>query len=154
MKQIEKLIALYKPQVITQHKDISDLCSWLIGHLDIEEFPFTEFSNSFINQLNFSAVNAITNQKLKLTAEQFQFVSYRLLPTEKNRAYNAALKSTGEKYIYVIFERNTGYISTNSAQLQLELSVEQGVSQYDYDNDTDMFLYYITCLDRLKKEEY
>ena len=77
-----------------------------------------------------------------------------MLPTEKNRAYNAALKSTGEKYIYVIFERNTGYISTNSAQLQLELSVEQGVSQYDYDNDTDMFLYYITCLDRLKKEEY
>lgn len=154
MKQVKNLIALYKPQIIPQHKDVSDLCSWLNSHLDIEEFPFTEFSNSFINQLNFSAVNAITNQKLKLTAEQFQFVSYRLLPTEKNRVYNASLGNTGEKYIYVIFERNTGYISTNNALLQLELSVEQGVSQYDYDNNTDIFLYYITCLERLKKKEY
>ena len=135
MKQIEKLIALYKPQVIPQHKDVSDLCSWLNGHLDIEEFPFTEFSNSFINQLNFSAVNAITNQKLKLTAEQFQFVSYRLLPTEKNRAYNAALKSTGEKYIYVIFERNTGYISTNLSLIHICNWISYCFSQLDSIND-------------------
>ena len=154
MKQFENLIALYKPQIIPQHKDISDLYNWLNNRLDIEEVPLTEFSNSFIKQLNFSAANAITNKELKLKTDQFQFVSYRLLPTDKNYVYNAILRQTGEKYIYVIFERNTGYISTNNAQLHLELSVEQGVRQYDYDNDTDMLLYYITCVDRLKKKEY
>lgn len=154
MEQFENLIALYKPQIIPQQKNILELHGWLSSHFNIEEFPLTEFSNSFIKQLYFSVANAITNEKLRLKAEQFQFVSYRLLPTDKNCVYNAVLHKIGEKYIYVIFEKNTGYISTNNAQLHLELSVEQGVSQYDYDNNTDIFLYYITCIDRLQKKEY
>lgn len=154
MERFENIIAFYKSQIIPQYKDIVALRSWLNKHLDIEEVPLTEFSNSFIKQLNFSATNAITNKELKLKAEQFQFVSYRLLPTDKNYVYNAVLSKTREKYIYVIIERNTGYISTNNAQLHLELTIEQGVSQYDYDNNTDMLLYYITCVDRLHKKEY
>lgn len=154
MKQLDALISLYKPQISPKQKTISELCAWLNSRLDIDELPLSKFSNSFIKQISQSAIKAITNAELNLTAEQLQFVSYRLLPSEKNSVYNEALCGTSERYIYVIFEENTGYILTNNSQLHLELSVEQGISQYDYDNTTSRFLYYISCIDRLAKKEY
>lgn len=154
MKQLDALISLYKPQIKPKQKSISELYAWLNNHLDIDEFPLTEFSNSFVKQLKLSAAKAITNAELNLAVEQLQFVAYRLLLSEKNSAYNEVLCESKAKFIYVIFEKRTGYISTNNSQLLLELSVEQGISQYDYDNTTSRFLYYITCVDRLAKKEY
>lgn len=154
MKQLDALISLYKPQITPKQKSISELYAWLNNHLDIDELPLSEFSDSFLKQLKLSATKAITNAELNLTAEQLQFVSYRLLPSERNSTYNEVLCESNAKFTYVIFEKNTGYISTNNSQLLLELSVEQGISQYDYDNTTSRFLYYITCVDRLAKKEY
>ena len=71
MEQFENLIALYNPQIIPQQKNILELHGWLSSHFNIEEFPLTEFSNSFIKQLYFSVANAITNEKLRLKPSNF-----------------------------------------------------------------------------------
>ena len=154
MKQLQNLIALYKPQIIPQQKSISDLQTWLQKRFDVEEIPLSEFSDAFWKQLTFSATNAITNRRFKITNDKLNFIAYRLPLTEKNKAFLNGTRNVKDQFIYVIFESNTGFISTNHAHLHLELSVEQGISQYDYDNDTEMLIYYITCMDKLQKKEY
>ena len=70
MKQLQNLIALYKPQIIPQQKSISDLQTWLQKRFDVEKIPLSEFSDAFLKQLTFSATNAITNSKLKIAADR------------------------------------------------------------------------------------
>lgn len=91
---------------------------------------------------------------LQLSVGDFLFVAYKALHTEKNRDYNSILQNTNEKFVHVVFEKKTGYILTNNSKLHLELSIFKGVTQYDYDNNTDRLLEYVTCIDMLKKHEY
>jgi len=154
MKQSENLLAHYKPTITPQYKSVEDMQKWLESHLDVEEISLTEFSDAFIEHLNYNSTNAITNSDLQLTAEDFLFVAYRIMHTEKNKEYNADLQKTNDNYIHVIFEKKTECFFTNNSKLFLELSIEQGISQYDYENDTIRLLHYVSCIDRLAKFEY
>lgn len=154
MERFENLLATYKTQIIPRRKDFFELQNWIVQNLDVEEMPLTDFSNAFIKQLILSAKNAITNSECQLSESQFQFISYRLKKTAKNCIYNADLRNSGNTFIYIIVERNTGFISTNNAKLHLELTVEQGISQIDYDSNSDYLLYYVRCIERLLKNEY
>lgn len=56
--------------------------------------------------------------------------------------------------IYVVFEKGTGYIRSNNNKLLLELFLERGVSQYDFDNDTNWLRSYLFYLESYSNGEY
>ena len=143
----------YKPMISPKEKNFEELHHWLEVKVDIEEIPLSAFTTAFIKHLDFNAENAITNAA-QLKAADFIFTAYKLLPTKKNETYNAKLNGKKEKFIYVILEEKTGYILTNNAKLHLELTIEKGISQNDYDHDTARLMEYISCIEHLEKKEY
>jgi hypothetical protein len=151
----EKLLLKYKSAIIPQ-KTFEEIQIWLKNKYDVEEISLSEFTSTFIKHMKFNALHAITNKTQQLTPDDFKFVAYKLLDTEKNKFYNNILFIDGftEKIVYIILERKTGYNLVNHSKIQLELTIAQGISQYDYENDTDVLLNYISCMDRLDKKEY
>ncbi len=76
------------------------------------------------------------NQESKAGPDNLEFLCYKLEKTPRNEAYNQVLPAIHQEFIYVVMEKKTGYILSNSNKLFLELSLLQGVSQTDIDNDT------------------
>ena len=152
MKQREEVISNENSQVSPGFKSFEETLKWLSEKVDIIEIPLSSFTNFFLESQKFNAINAITNNNLHLSSEDFEFIAYKLLSTSKNEAYNEKLED--EKFVYILFELRTRYVISNSAKLQLEIVIQQGIGQYDYENNTEYLLYYISCIDRLKNKEY
>ena len=150
----DRLIAEYKPKIIPKSKNIMELQKWLECNVAVERMSVTDFTPAFINHLYYNVVHSHRNEELQLSEEDFDFIAYRLCPVESNAEYAKALKATHEKYIYVVFETKTDFILSNSSKLFLELMIQCGVSQYDYDNNTLRLLEYVSCLNRYEKKEY
>ena len=135
MKQRYEFIRNYKSQIIPGFKSFEETLKWLSEKVDIIEIPLSSFTNFFLESQKFNAINAITNNNLHLSSEDFGFIA-------------------DGKFVYILFELRTRYVISNSAKLQLEIVIQQGIGQYDYENNTEYLLYYISCIDRLKNKEY
>lgn len=94
----------------------------------------------------------------KLTTDDLNFVAYKILKNPKSNSYYqydyAHFIVQGDDFIFVVFETTTGVIQSNSSKLMLELHIEQGVSQYDYDNETSLFINYLASLDQYANGDY
>ncbi|MDL2235961.1 hypothetical protein LJC07_07460 [Christensenellaceae bacterium OttesenSCG-928-L17] len=146
------LLKKYKPAIKPNKKTVAELIRWLGVHYDIIALPLSEFSNAFHSELNNNVKNSIANYPLQLTNEEFDFVAYKLPETEKN--IQRGIKRDWHERVYVIFEKKTGYLSCNNARVFLELRIEQGVGQADYDNNSIFLKDYINCMEHMRKEEY
>ena len=93
-----------------------------------------------------------------LTTDDLNFVTYKILKNPKSNSYYqynyAHLSVQGDDFIFVIFETRTGVIHCNSSKLMLELHIEQGISQFDYDNETILLIDYLSSLDQYSNGEY
>ncbi|NCE65235.1 hypothetical protein D1159_11770 [Pseudoflavonifractor sp. 524-17] len=139
-------------QAVFPQKDIAELLEWLQEKYVVSEIKLADFSKSFGKHLVYNAVHAVTNQKLMLEERELQFICYRVEKAAHNSEYDYILESTYGEYIYVIIEKNTGYILSNCNKLYLELVIARGVTKEDIDNNTMYMQYYLDCL-RLRQEE-
>lgn len=112
-------------QIISPPKKIDDLIVWLRKNTIVTEIDLSSFSKPFLISLFNNAVNAITNQKSMANKEDLEFVCFKV----EDRKYEYVLEVTHEEFIYVIIERKTGYILSNSNRLYLELVLTLGVTQ-------------------------
>lgn len=156
MTSKENMVSKLKHSVISGKKTPSDLADWIKTKFDVKLISFSKFSDAFFSSIKFNALHAITNKYLCLSEGDFEFVLYQIIENEKSNVYYDSfdLRNAGEEFIFIILERKTGYVFTNHNKLQLELVMEQGISQYDYDNETDVFVNYLSCIDRINKGEY
>ena len=97
MKQRYEFIRNYKSQIIPGFKSFEETLKWLSEKVDIIEIPLSSFTNFFLESQKFNAINAITNNNLHLSSEDFEFIAYKLLSTSKNEAYNEKLED--EKFV-------------------------------------------------------
>ena len=93
----------------------------------------------------YNAVNAITNQRVQADQNELEFVCYKLEKVADNKKYNYALRTSHGSFVYVIFEKKTGYILSNSSRLHLELVLAQGVTQEDINENSFYMQYYVFC---------
>lgn len=108
-------------EVVTPQKDVNQLSAWLHEHAVVTPISLSAFSKSFIEHLAYNAVNAITNQRVQADQNELEFVCYKLEKVADNKKYNYALRTSHGSFVYVIFEKKTGYILSNSSRLHLEL---------------------------------
>ena len=132
-------------EVVTPKKDVNQLSSWLHEHAVVTPISLSAFSKSFIEHLAYNAVNAITNQRVQADQNELEFVCYKLEKVADNKKYNYALSTSHESFVYVIFEKKTGYILSNSSRLHLELVLAQGVTQEDINENSFYMQYYVFC---------
>ena len=152
MKKLPGVKTFIQPGI----KPIDALCAWLEDAYDAELITMNEFSDHLAKMMRFNAFHTEANKALQVAEDDMQFIPYRLRETAKN----AVLFETSSSYlnyggyVYVIIEVKTGYIFCNHNKLFLELVIEQGVSQFDYDNETLMLRWYLDCMERLALGKY
>ena len=91
-------------------------------------------------------------QCTKLSSQQLKFRLYHLRNTDQNAPYYNIPDS--DSYIYVVFEQETGYMVSNCAKLQWELTIARGVSDFDIEHRTIRFLEYQASISHLNLKEY
>ena len=99
---------------------------------DIEEVKLTDFSDAFAKMLNYNALNCLLNNGAITDSSQLKFHLYHLRNTDQNAPYYNIPDS--DSYIYVVFEQETGYMVSNCAKLQWELTIARGVSDFDIEH--------------------
>lgn len=106
-----------------------------------------------LRHIAYNIVHCLRNNQLKLTADKLKFVVYKLVRNDKSILYYQ------NDYVHVggreddFFETKTGSVYSNSNKLQLELFIKQGISKYDYDNETSMLIFYLSYLDQYCNEK-
>ena len=108
---------------------VGELQEWLNKKADIEEVKLTDFSDAFAKMLNYNALNCLLNNGAITDSTQLKFRLYHLRNTDQNAPYYNIPDS--DSYIYVVFEQETGYMVSNCAKLQWELTIARGVSDFD-----------------------
>lgn len=103
--------------------------------------------------------SAAVAKESKLTTDDLNFVAYKIIKNPKSNSYYQydyahLFDFQEDNFIFVVFETKTGVIHSNSGKLLLELHIKQGVSQYDYDNETVLFIDYLSSLEHYSNGEY
>lgn len=82
------------------------------------------------------------------STNDLEWAAYELENNRENeKYYNDILMELPGETIIVVFEKKTGWITSNCQLLLLELFVERGVSKFDYDNETGNFNCYLIYMD-------
>lgn len=147
----------YEYKITPGEKSVEELIDFLKGKVDIAESAITELFKSIFEHIIQNAVHGILNQK-NLTANELNFIVYKVLKNNRSNSYYQShvriVDHCEDATIYVVFEKRTGSIYSNNNKLFLELSIERGVSQYDFDNDTSLLKGYLFYVDSYFKGEY
>ncbi|MFR9099102.1 MAG: hypothetical protein ACLVI9_04765 [Anaerostipes hadrus] len=78
--------------------------------------------------------------------ENIKFYAYRVEDSTASKRYYQEMDDDEKIYVYI--EEISRYIESNSSGLFTELELYKGISQYDYDNNTDKLIEYLThCKD-------
>lgn len=83
---------------------------------------------------------------IKLEEKDLEIQILTIKENKKSKEYY--LKMDDNEQIYVIFEKNTGYIESNCNLLFLELYIERGINVDDYNSENDFckaYLSYLEC---------
>ncbi|MDR3586982.1 MAG: hypothetical protein P4L59_16970 [Desulfosporosinus sp.] len=159
-KSNNKLWEKYKHKIVPGEKSTEELINFLKDKVDVVEIDTTEFSRFFMERHIINIVHCVRNQELKLTANDLNIIAFNIIKDNRSNSYYQCrpVQRIANKHkndmIYVVFEKRTGYIHSNSNKLLLELFIERGISQYDYDNDTNLLHSYLFYLDSYSKGEY
>lgn len=88
-----------------------------------------------------------------ITEINYDYLFYQIKRTDVSDEYFRKWEND-VKYIYLVIEKNTEYIFTQSSELRYELLLYRGVSDYDINNNTIEFQSYLSLLtmkDDIKK---
>ena len=81
-----------------------------------------------------------------ISPENIKFHAYRVEDSTASKEYYQEMDD--EEKIYIYIDETSGYIESNCSGLFTELAPYKGISQYDYDNNTDKLIEYLThCKD-------
>lgn len=159
MNKREYLLKKYKSKIIPGEKSIQELIDFLKQKADITEISATDLEKSIMWHIMFNVIHSLRNQQFNLTADELDFAAYKLTKNAKNDLYYQSSHThiyddEEDDIIYVVFEIKTGCIHSNSNKLLLELFIEQGVSESDYQHQTIVLDAYLTYLDWYSNGQY
>lgn len=147
-------IASLYAEAISTRKDVCHLIDWLKANADVEEIDYeSSFFRSFKKYAPINVKNSIANLRSNVPPEEYEFVAFKLLDTERNREYNITLADTHSPYTYVYFELKTGYFDSSSCKLAMELTIEQGLDD-DADENSPEYMHYAATVRLYNAHEF
>lgn len=131
-------VQMFKEFVPIGPKRICELVELLKGHVDIIQIESHDLPGHVVQSAYYNAAHSALNAVLRFLPDNMSFLMFQVVQNDKSKRYFAEL-TQDTKTIYVIFENNTGYITSNSDLLFIELELARGVSQEDYDAEGIQF---------------
>ena len=145
---------IYIPQIISPRKSSEELEIHLKNKVKCSSSDVPDKKSFFMKAMTESVLYSILNED-GYKEEDLEFVYYLVEHNEETEHYYEEMLS-GQvpiKYepIYVLFEKKTGYITSNSQMLLLELFIEQGIDEEDLESESIHAISYLSFIDRYKE---
>lgn len=142
-KYVKSLIKKYKNPSIIGEKSIEEVIAYLKQKFVIKDIT-QKISDIEIKRFKFNIVHSLDGENI--SPENIKFYAYRVEDSTASKEYYQEMDD--EEKIYVYIDETSGYIESNCSGLFTELAFYKGISQYDYDNNTDKLIEYLThCKD-------
>lgn len=142
-KYVKTLIKKYKNPSIIGEKSIEEVIAYLKQKFVIKDIT-QKISDIEIKRFKFNIVHSLDGENI--SPENIKFHAYRVEDSTASKKYYKEMDD--EEKIYVYIDEASGYIESNCSGLFTELALYKGISQYDYDNNTDKLIEYLThCKD-------
>ena len=142
-KYVKSLIKKYKNPSIIGEKSIEEVIAYLKQKFVIKDIT-QKISDIEIKRFKFNIVHSLDGENI--SPENIKFYAYRVEDSTASKEYYQEMDD--EEKIYVYIDETSGYIESNCSRLFTELALYKGISQYDYDNNTDKLIEYLThCKD-------
>ena len=142
-KYVKSLIKKYKNPSIIGEKSIEEVIAYLKQKFVIKDIT-QKISDIEIKRFKFNIVHSLDGENI--SPENIKFFAYRVEDSTASKEYYQEMDD--EEKIYVYIDETSGYIESNCSGLFTELALYKGISQYDYDNNTDKLIEYLThCKD-------
>ena len=140
---VKTLIKKYKNPSIIGEKSIEEVIAYLKQKFVIKDIT-QKISDIEIKRFKFNIVHSLDGENI--SPENIKFYAYRVEDSTASKEYYQEMDD--EEKIYVYIDETSGYIESNCSGLFTELARYKGISQYDYDNNTDKLIEYLThCKD-------
>jgi len=134
----DEQVSMFKSAIPIGVKSTSELIELLKAKVDIKEITQNDLFGYTMKAAIFNANHCILNESLQISPNDMSFIIFRVIQNEKSILYYNDTPPE-EKFVYAIFEIHTGYTTSNSNQLFLDLELARGVSQQEYDTEGDQF---------------
>ena len=142
-KYVKTLIKKYKNPSIIGEKSIEEVIAYLKQKFVIKDIT-QKISDIEIKRFKFNIVHSLDGENI--SPENIKFHAYHVEDSTASKEYYQEMDD--EEKIYVYIDETSGYIESNCSGLFTELALYKGISQYDYDNNTDKLIEYLThCKD-------
>ena len=138
-KYVKSLIKKYKNPSIIGEKSIEEVIAYLKQKFVIKDIT-QKISDIEIKRFKFNIVHSLDGENI--SPENIKFYAYRVEDSTASKEYYQEMDD--EEKIYVYIDETSGYIESNCSGLFTELALYKGISQYDYDNNTDKLIEYLT----------
>ena len=141
----EFLIKEYKHKITPVEKELSasELAEYFTSVLDVERITLAEVPERF---LAYNFENAYVNPE-RIPLEDGIWHAYKVLHNHKSDLYYKESLVQHSPYLWFICEEKTGYYTSNSQLLFLEMELKHGVSVTDYVNETNWLFNYLEHYD-------
>lgn len=159
-KYKQELIDKYKHLVKPGKKTIDELTEFLIKKASAIQIDFSSLLDITRKGLIMGITPHIEERNLNLKVDDLNFLVFILPHNGQDSTYYqypyrpTSIDGYGDDLICIILERNTDYISCNCSRLFLDVVLERGISEYDYDNDTIELLIYLSRIEELENKWY
>lgn len=142
-KYVKRLIKKYKNPSIIGEKSIEEVIDYLKQKFVIKDIT-QNISDIEMKICRFNIMHSLDGENI--LPENIKFYAYRVEDSTESKRYYQEMDDDEKIYVYI--EEISRYIESNSSGLFTELELYKGISQYDYDNNTDKLIEYLThCKD-------
>ena len=142
-KYVKRLIKKYKNPSIIGEKSIEEVIDYLKQKFVIKDIT-QNISDIEMKICRFNIMHSLDGENI--LPENIKFYAYRVEDSTASKRYYQEMDDDEKIYVYI--EEISRYIEPNSSGLFTELELYKGISQYDYDNNTDKLIEYLThCKD-------
>lgn len=142
-KYVKRLIKKYKNPSIIGEKSIEEVIDYLKQKFVIKDIT-QNISDIEMKICRFNIMHSLDGENI--LPENIKFYAYRVEDSTASKRYYQEMDDDEKIYVYI--EKISRYIESNSSGLFTELELYKGISQYDYDNNTDKLIEYLThCKD-------
>lgn len=134
----DEQVKMFKSSIPIGPKSVAELVSILQSELNIEKIELCTTNSQIMRNATFNATHCVLNSKLKIPSEKMEFLTYKVNRDEKSEIYYQNVSDPNE-FIYIIFEKLTGYLTSNSNLLFRKMELARGVSQEEFDMEGPQF---------------
>ena len=138
-KYVKTLIKKYKNPSIIGEKSTEEMIAYLKEKFIIKDIT-QNISDIQIKIFKFNVMHSLDRENI--LPEDIKFYAYQVERSKSSKRYYKEMDDDEKIYVYI--DEASGCIESNSCRLFTELELYKGISQYDYDNNTDKLIEYLT----------